>query len=273
MAIKNPNIAPSGKRKAGRPPGAKNKPKPVAPAVKPVPPATAPVVKPAEPVKANENNNPAVDHSGSVKSDTELFGGIKLPDSNKSPANSGESFFPDDGNILGNPGEAAANVPENGGHTESVESDLTGQGNAEPAAEKAPPKPSPEDAEAQRPLVSICIDAVLNALAAFMGAFWLPRPVGNNAAAGECPYDERERLVVSGCKWFASMAIALLTPGQEFAMECFNYTLPRSQACFAWIKSKMTKKKPAEPKKEPTPADTRMPGGEKAADVQIKHEP
>lgn len=253
--MKNPNIASSGKKKPGRPRGARTRadaPSRVNLAAKnggippaPRPPRPSEQAKPVETVKTNETA------PITVSPDTELFGNVKPPIRNPT-GEMGESIIPDDSSVIADAGKAAdSGQPDGGNHAGSV---------PDPDAvkdDKTPPKPDPEDAESQRSLVTIIVDTVLGAFAMIIGTFWNPRPIGNEP--GQCPYDERERLIVSGCKWFASMAIAILTPGQEFAMECFNYALPRMKGTYEWLRTKFIKRQP-KPANPTSKSDARMPG-------------
>jgi hypothetical protein len=234
MALKNQNPP---KRK-GRPPGSKTRPD--APSKLKQAQAHGGIVQPSRSPRPSEiktpmNNEviPATATATETKSDTEIFGGIK-PATDPVVNQGTDSVIPDS---PVNPGATDQAQPGNPGDA--------GSGTDE-SESKPPPEPKTDDAEAQRPLVSLCIDATLNTLAAAIGPFWYPRPVGT--APGMVSYDERDRLVKSGCRWFASMAIEALTPAQEFAMECFNYSLPRMKETFEWIKTNFFKKKKKEEK-------------------------
>lgn len=247
------------KRKPGRPAGSKTRadaPSRQKLAVKNsgvVPAPRAP--RPSE-IKPSPQNVSQIVETKSViaaekpatQSDETLFGSIKSP-AGKPAESASESYVPNDG---GEPviSENTAGAGPDGGENSN------GMGGDGPANEPEPVKPKPEDSEAQRPLVTVIIDSVLGFLATMIGKFWHPRPIGNGD--GQCPYDERERLIASGSTWFASMAIALLTPGQMFATECFNYTMPRLKDTFEWARLKFMKRaKPAAPPR--TTSDPRTP--------------
>jgi hypothetical protein len=264
MSFKNPNIVRTGKRR-GRPPGSKTRPD----APSKLKQAAIASQKQNEPPKiasapsANSGQAAPPANSGQAAPDTELFGDIKP--ATDIPVNVGnESIIPDESPLAGNT-EGSASSPHAGSasspHDGSASSPHDRSG--EPA-----PEPKASDAEAQRPLVSLAVDSVLNFLATFVGAFWHPRPVGNDE--GQVPYDERERLIVSGCRWFASMAIEALSPAQAFAMECFNYSLPRLKQTYDWFKLRFMKK--AKPTAQPGQQvnDPRMAGTGETVDIKTE---
>ena len=113
------------------------------------------------------------------------------------------------------------------------------------------PRPQTPDASADpdshRPLGEMIFNTITSLLATFIGKFWLPRPVGKNAEAGEIPYDEKEMVVGSICRYFAHIGLALLTPLQEMQMAVAVYCAPRLMGTVIWLKSIFAKKmKPAE---------------------------
>lgn len=252
--VKNSQIAPSGK-KGGRPKGSKTRPD--APsklkllarrreAASQKPMETKPQPLPATPHETSETK---------TAPDTELFGAIKPAQDTPVDAGS-ESVLPDNP-IIPEPGQSEQGTPANSsglgnGASESFGGTETDTGKAQDVKQ--------DDVESQKNFAQIVVDMSLNLLSSVIGRFWNPRPVGNED--GQCPYDERERLVTSCARWFASMALAVLTPGQAFAMECANYSMPRLAATFDWFRFKFMKKAKPGPATAPDFKDTRMPGSE-----------
>lgn len=117
----------------------------------------------------------------------------------------------------------------------------------------SPPQPEPEpqpeakpDSESHRPFASMIWDSVVNLLAVMVGPFWQPRKIGGNAAAGEIPYDERDVVILSLCKYLHHVGMIMLSPGQELSLAIANYSMPRIFATIAVLKSRIGKRrKPA----------------------------
>lgn len=134
--------------------------------------------------------------------------------------------------------------------------------NPNPGAESAknatpPPEPEktkPADPSAYIEMAGMIWDTIIAFLVGIMGRFWLPRPMGSDAAKGQIPYDERNLVVSSFAKYLASISSAVITPLQEFCCAIFLYCAPRINEIVIWFKAKTAK--PTQ-----TVADSRNPSG------------
>ena len=91
-------------------------------------------------------------------------------------------------------------------------------------------------------------------LAMFFGPFWFPRKKGDNPAANEIPYDEKEMVVDKLCKYFHSVGMAVLSPLQDLWMVIGLYCVPRLGLTFEVLRKKFGKKKSANPTQQPNDA-------------------
>jgi hypothetical protein len=89
-----------------------------------------------------------------------------------------------------------------------------------------------------RVLASAIWDSCVFLMSQIIGKFWLPRPVGKNAAAGELHYDEREQVIVAFCVYFKSIGMAVLSPVQNLWLAISSYSVPRLGETIAVIKFK-----------------------------------
>ena len=246
-------IAPTVKKKGGRPKGSKTRPdapSKLARAAKlhavrdakghfipaahaagaPVAaPATNPVASPAVPTPASAETRP----------DTELFGAV--PDFDK-------KLLP------GQPDGSAENAESPHAETAAPENE-TGSNETPPETETT--------AESQRPLATVLWDTIIQILVMTVGSFWYPRKVGTDVAAGETPFDEREMVITAFCEYFHAVGVAVLTPVQKLWLAILAYSMPRLGMTVNWLKARFAKKK-----KTPPPAtDSRFaPSGEKPAE-------
>ena len=137
-----------------------------------------------------------------------------------------------------------------------------------PGAEPTPgtdPTPDAEPApdagpESQRSLATVCWDGIVGLLASFIGAFWHPRKMGPDAAAGEIPFDEREMVISAFMDYFHSIGLKVLTPAQKLWLAILAYATPRLRLTIIWLKEKF-KKKP-KPANVTETKDNRMPATE-----------
>lgn len=166
--------------------------------------------------------------SPETRPDTELFG--ETPDFEKKQL----------------PGLPDGN-PENAESTGT--SDQSGTADQSGAGDEKPPEPE-STAESQRPLATVCWDTIVQLLAMTIGTFWFPRKVGDNAAAGEIPFDEREMVITAFCEYFHSVGVAILSPVQKLWLAILAYSMPRLGMTMQWLKTKFAKKKKVEPKNE-----------------------
>jgi hypothetical protein len=258
MPVTDPRIAAvisSARKKGGRPPGSKTVPKaerlrrelaeleaqdklkksPGSPAVAPA----------AVPVAA-----PPPENVISPASDKTLFG--NTPNFDRPP----EHFMGDGNGPQPSPIPEEMPEPENG----NIFGNPINSG-----ASDSPPKEEPQaDPESHRPFAGMIWDSVINMLAVFVHPCWLPRKIGNNSSAGEIPYDERDAVIISFCKYLQHLGMVMLSPGQEFALSVANYSLPRLFISITVLKQKLTSRKKHGPKPEPH-KDPRTP--ENAKDV------
>jgi len=104
--------------------------------------------------------------------------------------------------------------------------------------------PPPDNPDNHRPLAMFIWDTIIAFMATLVGDFWLPRPVGSDASAGELPYDERENVLQAFCKYFVSIGMVFLTPIQELWLAIGAYCAPRLLGTIQFLKATFFKKKP-----------------------------
>jgi hypothetical protein len=142
----------------------------------------------------------------------------------------------DDTSIFGNP---PANAPETPANAPGAASATTSQN-----GDEMPPQTNlgaNSEKEQHRPLATVIFDTTTNLLASFVGTFWLPKPKGDNIAAGELPFDEREMVVSAVIDYFDSVGMKILTPLQKLWLAIVAYSMPRLAQTVVWIKNRRKK--------------------------------